>query len=146
MAHVVLSGGGCCCDPPDWPHVVLAPACGACAVPPPPEPDPVGLTGELRQRTRTGFDDDGVPEFVWATVSDGPVTLVEVRDEFDGEAGLTSVTGVVTGSATGLVTETSMVYLSDGTRWRVWGVDQSGATVRLQVVRIDQAATGEVNS
>jgi hypothetical protein len=124
MAHVVLSGGGCCCDPPDWPHVVLAPACGACAVPPPPEPDPVGLTGELRQRTRTGFDDDGVPEFVWATVSDGPVT----------------------GSATGLVTETSMVYLSDGTRWRVWGVDQSGATVRLQVVRIDQAATGEVNS
>jgi hypothetical protein len=148
MAHVVLSSGCLCLEAPSWAHLVLAPECGdECAVPLPPDPAaPSGLTGQVRQRTRTGFDEDGTPEFEWETVSDGPVTVEATRDEFDAEAGQTFVSGVMTATVPVPVTETAMVVLSDGTRWRVFGVEQAGELTRLKVVRIGQADTGEVNS
>jgi hypothetical protein len=148
MARAVL---GSRCDRPSASHPMLAldPACGCdsdvCGSTDEPTPLPP-LTGEIRRRTRYGFDDEGTPLFRWDTIAESPIVVIESRNEFDAESGQTSVMATVTMTCAEKVTETATLACNDDTVWRVIGVNQVGAACTLKLVRIDQTPTGQVGS
>ena len=90
-------------------------------------------------RTRTGFDDDGVPQFAWNDLVTGIAILWQGREEFDAEAGLTLVkaTATMLFGGTEQVTESCMVTRDDdGTRFRVLAVRQIPGSLGFDLERI----------
>lgn len=99
----------------------------------------VNPTVVVKQRVRTGYDDDGVPTFDWTEVVTGTAVAWEVRDEFDADAGMTQARGAVTVLYDGdaQVTESAVVETDDGTkRWRILQVAQVPGMLTLRVERI----------
>lgn len=78
----------------------------------------------VRQRARTGFDDQGSPTFDWGTVVEGVATLWAERTETDDVAGMTRTlaTATILYSGDTIVTESALVWSSFGGTWRVSSV------------------------
>lgn len=98
----------------------------------------------VRHRTRTGVDDDGVPEYGWATVYDGPGMWSEVRAvEDDDAAGASTETATVTVPPLEVVLETTAsVWDDQQRRWVVTGstTGQAGGVVIDVTRRVDSDA------
>lgn len=103
--------------------------------------DPGGVYPVLtvRQRSRTGYNDDGIPEFAWADLVTGTAVAWAQRSEFDSEAGFTLVKAKATIGYDGpdLVKETCEVVDGADTHWRVTAVRQSPGLLGMDLVRID---------
>jgi hypothetical protein len=94
----------------------------------------------IKVRVRTGYDEDGTPTFEWTTLLTETAIVWVSREEFDGEAGFTLVRAMVTVpyESETQVPETAMLFLDDGTRWRiVGGVQQWTDRLVLEVERLD---------
>lgn len=75
----------------------------------------------VRHRTKTGTDDDGVAEYGWDTVYDGPgiwTDLVEMEDD-DATGATTQVAGVTIGPLEVKLETTASVWDEDRRRWDV---------------------------
>ena len=99
----------------------------------------VNPTLTVKQRVRTGYDDDGTPMFDWTTVVEGPAIVWVMRQEFDADAGLTAVKGTATVLYEGpmVVTESAVVEISDDERYRVSQVAQVSGALHFVLERID---------
>jgi hypothetical protein len=93
----------------------------------------------VRLRTRTGYDDEGVPEFEWTVLIDAAeAALYEERDEFDADAGLTLVkaTAVLLYDGPVQIPESASVTRDDGVKYRVLAVRQVPGRVEFDMQRI----------
>lgn len=103
----------------------------------------VEVTGRVivRHRTRTGVDDDGVPEYGWDTVYDGPGVWSAVRSvEDDDASGVSTETATVTVPALDTKLEaTASVWDDVPRRWVVTGftTGQAGGVVVEVSRRVD---------
>lgn len=152
MAKVALRDDGCGCLPPpgrvvaglddDCPCTVAGSG-GEIPVDPPPD----GMWAfEILLRERTGYDEDGTPQYDWVPLTRAAALLFEEREEYDAEAGLTLVKALLKIRYTGprVVTETAMAVRDDGVKYRVVRVDQFPDRLEFQMRRIDQQTTGEL--
>ena len=117
-------------------------------IPVDPAPDPEVPQSELfpvltvRLRTRTGYDDDGVPEFDWTTRVETRAIFWQQREEFDAEAGFTLVKATATILYEGeqKVPETAGVWTDDtddGTQWRVVASRMAPGRLEFDLERIE---------
>ena len=95
----------------------------------------------VRLRSRTGYDDDGVPLFDWTTLLESEAVLYEEREEFDPDAGMTLVLAkaVVLYAGPVQVPETASVTRDDGARYRVQAVRQVPGRLEFDMVRLAQS-------
>lgn len=105
---------------------------------PQPEGAQVNPVLTVRTRARTGFDDDGVPQFEWTVLVTGQAIKWETRLEFDSNAGATKTTGKATMLYSGdvVVGETAMVTDDGDGRWRVTAVGQIPGYLTLTLARL----------
>lgn len=105
--------------------------------------DPLSVfpTLSIFVRTRTGYDDDGDPEFSWSlAVVDTAIGFV-APSEIDSIAGIS----VVPGRATMLydgdvpVTSTAVAHSSFGPRYRVTSAVQIGDVLELELLDVEDA-------
>lgn len=92
----------------------------------------------VRLRTRTGYDDDGVPQFTWTTLVEGEATLYEEREEVDAEAGVTRIAAraVLLYAGSSQVPETASVTRDDGVIYRVVAVRQVPGRLEFDLIRL----------
>lgn len=125
-------------------------------LPAPLEPGGEGYTGVgdisvwpsfvVRQRTRTGFTEEGAPVFAWSDVLTGETMLYTQRREVDAEAGVTTVIAKATvNNNAGLLTlhESASAVDSDGHAWRVTASEVFPTHVVLSLDRVEYADDGE---
>lgn len=93
----------------------------------------------VRDRTLTGYSDDGDPQFGWATIVSGVAVEWRTREERDDVAGRTLVTGFATMEYAGEddLRETAVVGSSHGGTWSVTSAIRSGPWLHLELVRLD---------
>lgn len=121
-----------CGQPPETPM-------GEPIVLPPEDPAAGGLINsvEIRQRTTVGWDADGVPQYDWVTVYDGPCLSYQQRSEFDDEAGFTIVKARLSVAYPHQVPESSIVITNGKHRWRVTAANLGAGGITLDMNRID---------
>ena len=95
----------------------------------------------VKQRNRTGFDDDGNPQFEWVDVVTGDAIVWEMRTDWDPDQGVTVIKGQCTilydGDLT--VTESAVVEennAADDRRYLVTQVGQVPGVLSLSLERV----------
>lgn len=100
----------------------------------------VNPTVTVKARVRTGYDEDGTPTFEWTTILQAEAIVWVARKEFDTAAGFTMVKAsvVVPWDGTAEVSETALVTMDDGSRWRVTGgVEKWSDRLGMELERLD---------
>jgi len=117
--------------------------CAPCSVAPVEDLVVAEVTGRVivRHRTRTGIDAEGVAEYGWSTVYDGPgvwSALLELEDD-DGSGALTQAATVTIGAMDVKLETTASVWDEDRRRWDVVSAvtDPTGGLVIDVTRRVD---------
>lgn len=107
-----------------------------------------GAVVTVRRRLRTGFDDDGNPEFAWSTAVRGEVLGAETKRELDPVAGTAVWSAKVTVLYSGpdFQDATAEVVDATGLHWAVTRVQQLPDRLVLWLTRLDTAPTVEEES
>jgi hypothetical protein len=89
-------------------------------------------------RTRTGFDDDGRPEYSWQPLISEVATVYTAHLETDDPSGESYLTGraVVLYSGDAKVAETAMVKTSFGDLFRVTKVSQTPDRIEMELDQV----------
>lgn len=108
------------------------------------DPVQVNPTLTVRRRWRTGYDEDGNPEFDWADVVTGVAILWEERTELDDVAGVTHIVArtVILYDGDEEVVETSIVESSHGGLFRVLSVAQTPDRIEMKLERLEDSNGG----
>lgn len=110
-------------------------------------PTPVSVNPVLtvRRRVRTGYDADGVAQFDWTTLVEGPSIMWTEREEFDARSGMSETRAKATllygGNAE--VTETAGVWVDGSTQWRVTAVRQVPGRLEFDLSRLSGEKVAE---
>lgn len=95
---------------------------------------------EVRERSRAGITEEGVAQYTWQPLHQGPASSMEERQEVNDATGNTMVTAKATmqwpdGKRAPL--ETAVAWDSRGYLWRISSSALSGGALSLKLERLD---------
>jgi hypothetical protein len=113
--------------------------------------DPVGPSApmevwpmvEVMLRSRSGFNEDGAPTYVWESLLESRGMLYTLREELDAEAGITRVTGkAVVANEAGVATLPETAVLLEKAENTTWRITSTAVTPQLISLDVERLAAG----